>query len=239
MATADGRSPARTPSASTDLRPRQRQVLELIKQAVATRGYPPSVREIGEQLGLRSPATVHSHLTALVKAGFIRRDSTKPRAIEVIGFETDRRRAEAATASGPTCDVPLLGRIAAGAPILAEEHIEEVMPLPESLVGSGALFMLEVRGDSMTGAGILDGDLVVVRSQPHAENGEIVACLIEGEEATVKRLERGPDRVTLHSENPAYEPLVFTSGVEILGRVVTVLRKLAGGRPQVSRRSFR
>lgn len=239
MATADGRSPGRTPSESTGLRPRQRQVLELIKQAVATRGYPPSVREIGHQLGLRSPATVHSHLTALVKAGFIRRDSTKPRAIEVIGFEADRRRADAAHPSGPICDVPLLGRIAAGAPILAEEHIEEVVPLPESLVGSGALFMLEVRGDSMTGAGILDGDLVVVRSQPHAENGEIVACLIEGEEATVKRLERGPDRVTLHSENPAYEPMVFASGVEILGRVVTVLRKLPGARPRVSRRSLR
>lgn len=222
-----------------DLRPRQRQVLELIKREVATRGYPPSVREIGQHLGLSSPATVHSHLKALEKSGHIRRDPTKPRAIEVLSADREPAGADLATRSEPTRDVPLLGRIAAGSPILAEEHIEDVMPLPESLVGSGPLFMLEVRGDSMMDAGILDGDMVVVRSQPQAENGAIVACLIDGEEATVKRIEKRHGEVILHSENPAYEPMVFTSGVEILGRVVTVLRRLAGSRAGVSRGSFR
>jgi len=206
---------------------------------VATRGYPPSVREIGRHLGLRSPATVHSHLTALERAGHIRRDPTKPRAIEVLGSGRDRVPTAVSPPSEPTRDVPLLGHIAAGSPILAEEHIEEVMPLPESLVGSGPLFMLEVRGDSMIEAGILDGDMVVVRSQPQADNGEIVACLVDGEEATVKRLEKRRGAVILHSENPAYEPMVFTSGVEILGKVVTVLRRLAHPRARVSRGSFR
>ena len=222
-----------------DLRPRQRQVLELIKRKVATRGYPPSVREIGRHLGLSSPATVHSHLKALEKAGHIRRDPTKPRAIEVLSGNREPADAALTTRSEPTRDVPLLGRIAAGSPILAEEHIEDVMPLPESLVGSGPLFMLEVRGDSMMDAGILDGDMVVVRSQPQAENGAIVACLIDGEEATVKRIEKRQGEVILHSENPAYEPMVFTSGVEILGRVVTVLRRLVDSRVRVSRGSFR
>lgn len=222
-----------------NLRPRQRQILELIKREVATRGYPPSVREIGQHLGLSSPATVHSHLTALERAGQIRRDPTKPRAIEVLAADRERVAGALTTRSEPTRDVPLLGRIAAGSPILAEEHIEDVMPLPESLVGSGPLFMLEVRGDSMIEAGILDGDMVVVRSQPQAENGAIVACLIDGEEATVKRLEKRQGEVILHSENPAYEPMIFTSGVEILGKVVTVLRRLAGSRARVSRESFR
>ncbi|MDE0171758.1 MAG: transcriptional repressor LexA [bacterium] len=221
------------------LRPRQRQVLELIKREVATRGYPPSVREIGHHLGLRSPATVHSHLTALERAGHIRRDPSKPRAIEVLGSGRERVPAAPSGRSELTRDVPLVGRIAAGTPILAEEHIEEVVPLPESLVGSGPLFMLEVRGDSMTDAGILDGDMVVVRSQPHAENGEIVACLVEAEEATVKRLEKRQDAVILHAENPAYEPMVFTSGVEILGKVVTVLRRLGDRRSRFSRELFR
>ena len=226
-----------SPPDRDSLRPRQRQVLELIEREVATRGYPPAVREIGRHLGLSSPATVHSHLTALEKAGHIRRDPTKPRAIEVLGAGPGRVPA-APTRSEPTRDVPLLGRIAAGSPILAEEHIEDVMPLPESLVGSGPLFMLEVRGDSMIEAGILDGDMVVVRSQHQAENGEIVACLIDGEEATVKRIEKRQGEVILHSENPAYQPMTFRSGVEILGKVVTVLRRLAGAR-RVSRRSFR
>lgn len=238
MDTVDNRARSGMQPDPADLRPRQRQILELIKQAVMTRGYPPSVREIGQHLGLRSPATVHSHLTALVKAGFIKRDSTKPRAIEIIGGRRDREPASIRSTSEPTREVPLVGRIAAGSPILADEHIEYVMPLPESLVGSGRLFMLEVRGDSMIGAGILDGDMVVIRSQPHAENGEIVACLVDSEEATIKRLERMSGQVILHSENPAYEPMVFTSGVEILGKVVTVLRKLAGTRSRLKRGSF-
>jgi len=214
------------PGDPTDLPPRQQQILELIQRTVAEQGYPPSVREIGQHLGLRSPASVHRHLKGLEDAGHIRRDSTKPRAIVVL----TRRPEEAVRPSVTTRDVPLLGRIAAGAPILAEENVEDVMPLPEALVGAGGpLFMLEVRGDSMIDAGILDGDMVVVRSQPHAENGEIVAFLIEGEEATVKRLERQPGKVILHPANRDYPPMVYSSGVEILGKVVAVLRSLAAG----------
>ena len=225
-------------SAPGELRPRQKQILDLIKKAVATRGYPPSVREIGEHLGLRSPATVHSHLTALERAGHIRRDPSKPRAIEVLGFDSSLPP-PTPDRSEPTRSVPMLGRIAAGTPILAEEHIDYVMQLPEMLVGTGSLFMLEVSGDSMSGCGILDGDMVVVRSQPQAENGEIVACLVDDEEATVKRLQKGNGKVTLHSENPAYAPMEFTSGVRILGKVVTVLRKLPSSRSRFDRGSFR
>ena len=214
------------PGEPTDLPPRQQQILELLQTAVADQGYPPSVREIGDHLGLRSPASVHRHLKGLEEAGHIRRDSTKPRAIVVLTKPAE----EPVRPAAPTQDVPLLGRIAAGAPILAEENVEDVMPLPESLVGSGGpLFMLEVRGDSMIEAGILDGDMVVVRSGRHAENGEIVAFLVEGEEATVKRLERRAGEVVLHSANPDYPPMVFRSGVEILGKVVAVLRSLAAG----------
>ncbi len=209
-----------------ELRPRQQQILALITETVNTRGYPPSVREIGDRIGLRSPATVHSHLTALEKSGYIRRDPTKPRAIEVLTADPPTARHQALRPSEPHRNVPLVGRIAAGAPILAEEHIEEVFPLPKALVGSGEVYMLEVRGDSMIDCGILDGDMVVIRSQADANNGEIVACLLDGEEATVKRLEKQNGRVLLHSENPAYQPMVFTSGIEILGKVVTVLRKL-------------
>ena len=205
-----------------DLSSRQLEILKLIKATVANRGYPPSVREIGERLGLRSPSTVHSHLSALVKNGFIRRDPSKPRAIEVIG----EAAGEPTVTSEPTRDVPLVGRIAAGSPILAEESIESVMPLPESLIGSGPVFMLEVRGDSMVESGILDGDYVVVRSQKDALAGEIVACLVDGDEATIKRLERKDGTVILHADNAAYDPMVFTSGVEILGKVITVLRSI-------------
>ena len=205
-----------------DLSARQAEILELIKVTVANRGYPPSVREIGERLGLRSPSTVHSHLSALVREGFIKRDPSKPRALEVVGMFEDAKTAP----SQPTRDVPLVGRIAAGSPILAEESIEDVMPLPESLISTGPVFMLKVKGDSMIDAGIFDGDFVVVASQKDAQDGEIVAFLVDGDEATVKRLERKDGAVILHSENPSYEPMVFTSGVEILGKVVTVLRSL-------------
>lgn len=214
---------------------RQQQVMEVIETALAVRGYPPSVREIGERLGTTSPSTAHSHLKALVRKGLIERDPAKPRAIRVVDSRNSRSAAARALPGsagapmpeGPIRKVPLVGRIAAGAPILAEEHIEDVIDLPESLVGSGALFMLEVRGDSMTGAGILDGDMVVVRRQPRVENGEIAACLVDGEEASVKRFEHKNGRVILHSDNPSYEPMSFTSGVEVLGKVVTVLRRLS------------
>ncbi|MEX2322858.1 MAG: transcriptional repressor LexA [Acidimicrobiia bacterium] len=206
----------------TDLSERQRQILDLIVDTVNRRGYPPSVREIGEAIGLSSPSTVHSHLSSLVEGGYIRRDPSKPRAIEVVdsgATGTELRRA-------PVRDVPLVGRIAAGSPILAEEDIEEIFPLPTELVGNDPVFMLRVRGDSMIGAGIFDGDFVVVRRQPEARNGEIVAALIDGEEATVKRFRREADRVVLLSENPAYEPIVLHGGVEIIGKVVAVLRSI-------------
>ena len=131
----------------------------------------------------------------------------------------------AAATSHRTRDVPVLGRIAAGTPILAAEYVEDVMPLPVDLVGEGPVFLLEVKGDSMTGAGIHEGDLVAIRKQADANDGEIVACLVDGEEATVKRLERRGETVILHSENPAYEPMIFTDGIELIGKVVSVLRR--------------
>lgn len=201
---------------------RQQQVLAFIKETVTTRGYPPSVREICEAVGLNSPSTVHSHLNALVEAGAIRKDPSKPRALVVTETtgrtvtDIDDRRIR---------EVPVLGRIAAGTPILAAEHVDEVMPLPTELVGEGPVFLLEVRGDSMIDAGIHEGDLVAVRRQPDAEDGEIVAALIHGEEATVKRLRRRNGKVILESDNPSYQPMVFSEGVELMGKVVSVLRR--------------
>lgn len=200
---------------------RQRQILRLILDTVDRRGYPPSVREIGDAVGLSSPSTVHSHLSALVDRGYLRRDPSKPRAIEVVddGSDGDLRRA-------PVRDVPLVGRIAAGSPLLAEEDIEEIFPLPTELVGNDPVFMLRVIGDSMIDAGIFDSDLVVIKRQPDANDGDLIAALIDGEEATVKRLRRESGRIILISENRSYEPMVFDSGVEILGRVVAVLRSV-------------
>ena len=205
--------------ATGEISERQQQILDLILATVERRGYPPSVREIGEAVGLSSPSTVHSHLSALVEHGHLRRDPSKPRAIEVVdpARSDDLRRA-------PVRDVPLVGHIAAGSPILADEQIEEIFPLPTELVGNDPVFMLRVRGDSMIEAGIFDGDLVVVRRQPEANDGEIVAALIEDEEATVKRLKTEPGRVILLPENRSYAPMVFEDGVQILGRVVAVLR---------------
>jgi repressor LexA len=197
----------------TDISIRQQEILDYIRDTVADRGYPPSVREIGEAVGLSSPSTVHSHLSTLEATGHLRRDPTKPRAIEVLDEEPSNVR-----------NVPLVGRIAAGSPILAEEDIEDVIPLPVDLVGDGPIFMLRVKGESMIEAGILDGDFVVVRRQPDALDGEIVAALVDGEEATVKRLQRRDGAVILHSENPAFEPMVFTEGVELIGKVVAVFR---------------
>lgn len=217
-----------TTSGRDPLSDRQRQVLDFLTETVNDRGYPPSVREICDAVGLSSPSTVHSHLSSLVKAGYIRRDPSKPRAIEILTDETAEQVPvpKAAHTDDRLRDVPLVGRIAAGSPILAAEDIETVMPLPEELVGSDPVFMLEVRGDSMIDAGILDGDYVVIRRQPDARDGEIIAALIDGEEATVKRLKRQDGRVLLISENPAYEPMVFTRDVEIIGKVVSVLRKI-------------
>lgn len=200
---------------------RQQQVLDYIRDIVAERGYPPSVREIGEAVGLSSPSSVHAQLNSLVQAGMIKKDPSKPRAIVIIEepatvTDIDDRHMR---------NVPILGRIAAGTPILAAEHIDEVMPLPTELVGDGPVFLLEVKGDSMVDAGIHEGDLVAIHKQSDARDGEIVACLIDGEEATVKRLQRRDGKVYLHSENPAYEPMVFSDGVELIGKVVSVLRR--------------
>ena len=188
---------------------RQQQILDLILETVTDRGYPPSVREIGESVGLSSPSTVHSHLSALVKAGYLRRDPSKPRAIEVLDPGEDRRALHRA----PVRDVP--------------KDIDEVYPLPVELVGNDPVFMLDVRGDSMIDVGIFDGDYVVVRRQSQANDGEIVAALINGEEATVKRLRRLDGRVVLKAENPAYPPMVFSEGVEILGVVVALMRRVS------------
>ncbi|HEX5614678.1 MAG TPA: transcriptional repressor LexA [Acidimicrobiia bacterium] len=203
---------------------RQRQVLEFIDAEVARKGYPPSVREIGEAVGLSSPSTVHAHLAALQDKGYLRRDPSKPRAIEVslepsTGHAMERR---------PVRHVPLVGDVAAGTGVLAAENIEETLPLPEDFVGGGGeLFMLRVRGDSMLEAGILDGDFVVVRAQPSAEPGEIVVAGIPGDEATVKTFLRRRGKVVLRPENPALEEMIFEPGeVTIYGRVVTVLRRL-------------
>lgn len=199
---------------------RQQQVLDYIRSTVVDRGYPPSVREIGDAVGLSSPSSVHAQLNSLVAAGMIKKDPSKPRAIVVV----DESPAPAAQ-DRRMRDVPVLGRIAAGTPILAAEHIDEVMPLPTELVGEGPVFLLEVKGDSMIGAGIHEGDLVAIHKQDDARDGEIVACLIDGEEATVKRLQRKDGKLYLHSENPAYEPLVFSEGVDLIGKVVSVLRR--------------
>jgi repressor LexA len=199
---------------------RQQQVLDYIRETVVNRGYPPSVREIGEAVGLSSPSTVHSHLNSLVEAGAIRRDATKPRAIMIVDAPSTRPADDRRIR-----DIPLLGRIAAGTPVLAAEQVEEVLPLPVELVGEGPVFLLEVKGDSMIDAGIHPGDLVAIHKQSDANDGEIVAALIDGEEATVKRLRRRDGKVILESANPAYEPMVFTGGVELIGRVVTVLRR--------------
>jgi repressor LexA len=207
----------------TPLTPRQREVLEFIGRTVDERGYPPSVREIGTAVGLNSPSTVHSHLETLQRLGYLRRDPTKPRAIEV-RYDP----ATGATAQrSPVRHVPLVGDVAAGTGVLANEVVEEILPLPADLTGDGELFMLRVRGESMIDAGIFDGDFVVVRSQPEADNGEIVVAGIPGEEATVKTLRAKGSKITLVPANSTMEPMTFGADeVQIYGRVVTVLRKL-------------
>lgn len=202
---------------------RQRQILDCIDAAMRERGYPPSVREIGESVGLGSPSTVHSHLSTLQRLGYLRRDPSKPRAIEV-RFDPS---SGAAVERRPVRHVPLVGEVAAGTDVLAHENVEEVMPVPADLTGDGDLFMLRVRGDSMVDAGILDGDFVIVRSQAQARPGEIVVAGIPGEEATVKTYDLQGDRVVLIPQNERLSPMVFDpSEVQVFGRVVTVMRRL-------------
>src|SRR5680860_1090686 len=243
---------APAPSAMTK---RQRQILDMIRRTVQERGYPPSVREIGEAVGLRSPSSVHSQLAALERGGHLRRDPSRPRAIEV---RTPAERAAAAADLGPSAGavaagssgpaepidpiepieagertapahpVPLLGEIAAGAPLLAEQQVEETYALPRDLVGEGTLFMLRVRGESMLQAGVLSGDLVVVRQQPDVEQGQMCAAMIDGE-ATVKFFRRTrAGEVFLDPANDGYEPIPVTREADavVLGKVVAVLRSL-------------
>jgi repressor LexA len=202
---------------------RQREILDFIEQQLRARGYPPSVREIGDAVGLTSPSTVHNHLATLQRLGYLRRDPTKPRAIEM-RYDPSR---EAPVERRPVRHVPLVGDVAAGTDVLADENIEEVLPLPADFTGEGDLFMLRVRGDSMIDAGILDGDYVVARQQPTAVNGEIVVAGIPGEEATVKTYTRKANKVVLLPANARLSPMPFDpSEVQIYGRVVTVLRRL-------------
>jgi repressor LexA len=205
-----------------ELTSRQRKILEVIREAVTSHGYPPSIREIGEAVGLTSTSSVHSQLAALEKKGFIRRDPTKPRAIEVYLDEPAVEQPRPLPVY-----VPMLGQIAAGQPILADENVDELLPLPRELVGQGDLFGLHVRGDSMIEAGVLDGDFVIVRSQPTADNGDMVAALLQDmeAEATVKYFHSRDGRVELRPANANYEPIDGTNA-QILGKVVTVLRNL-------------
>ncbi|WP_091079498.1 transcriptional repressor LexA [Microlunatus sagamiharensis] len=232
------------PADSSGLTPRQRRILEVIRDTVESRGYPPSIREMGEAVGLASSSSVSHQLKALEQKGFLRRDPNRPRALEVLLPGEDRRAPEpvrvapvelvrprlvevddsGVNAFPEPVHVPVLGRIAAGGPILAEERVEDVFALPRQLVGEGTMFTLEVRGDSMIDAAICDGDWVVVRQQPNADNGDIVAALLDNE-ATVKTFKRQPGQVWLMPHNPAYDP-IDGNHATILGKVVAVLRRL-------------
>jgi repressor LexA len=199
----------------SDITARQQRILDVIHETVRDRGYPPTVREIGEAVGLTSSSSVHAQLANLERKGLLHRDPTKPRAIGLAD------RAEGVV-------VPLVGRIAAGTPVLATEHVEDHVVVPMGFAGDADHFALRVTGDSMIGAGIFDGDIVIVRSTRRADDGDIVAVLLPGpaeDEATVKRLRRRDGRVMLVPENPALEPFEMTDG-QVLGRVVSVLRKL-------------
>lgn len=192
----------------------QQRILEFIEQEIAQKGYPPSVREIGDAIGLKSTSTVHGHLCRLEARGLLRRDAMKPRAMEV-------KNSKNSAAAGMRL-VPIVGNVAAGSPILAEEYIEDQVALPESMLGDGIHFILKVHGDSMINAGIMDGDYVVVHKQATANNGEIVVAVIEGN-ATVKRFYRENGRFRLQPENNTMPP-IFTSKVDIAGKVISVYR---------------
>jgi repressor LexA len=225
------------PPDATGLTPRQQKVLATIKDAIELRGYPPSMREIGTAVGLTSSSSVAHQLKTLEEKGFLRRDPKRPRALEVFLPEVMAARRSIGNAEETSYDetgigdarpaasyVPVVGRIAAGGPILAEERVEDVFPLPKQLVGDGTLFLLEVSGDSMIDAAICNGDYVVIRQQPTADNGEIVAAMIEGE-ATVKTFQRKDGQVWLLPHNDAYEPIDGTHAT-ILGKVTAVLRRM-------------
>ena len=213
------------PPDSTGLTPRQQRVLTVIRDSIESRGYPPSMREIGERVGLTSSSSVAHQLRVLEEKGFLKRDPNRPRALSVFNpDESVTDETGIGDAMPAATYVPMVGRIAAGGPILAEERVEEIMPLPKSLVGDGTLFLLEVSGDSMVDAAICNGDYVVIRQQPSAENGEIVAAMIDGE-ATVKTFQRKDGQVWLLPHNQAYDPIDGTDAT-ILGKVTAVLRRV-------------
>ncbi|HTJ75842.1 MAG TPA: transcriptional repressor LexA [Acidimicrobiales bacterium] len=208
---------------TSNLTERQRGILNFIEAETAQRGYPPSVREIGEAVGLTSTSTVHAHLASLQRLGYLRRDPTKPRAIEVrydpgSGASGERR---------PARHVPLVGDVAAGTDVLAQENVEELLPLPADFTGDGPVFMVRVRGDSMIDAGILDGDYVVVRQDPDVRKGDVVVAGIPGEEGTVKTFTRKGNKIVLVPANARLAPMEFDAAeVTIYGKVVTVVRRL-------------
>ncbi len=216
-------------SSESGLTPRQRTILDVIRASVTSRGYPPSIREIGDAVGLTSTSSVAHQLRTLEKKGFLRRDPNRPRAVDVRSADDMAKPAVITDVAGsdalpePTF-VPVLGRIAAGGPILAEEAVEDVFPLPRELVGEGALFLLKVVGESMVDAAICDGDWVVIRQQNVADNGDIVAAMIDGE-ATVKTFKRSGGQVWLMPHNPAFDPIPGNDAA-VLGKVVTVIRKI-------------
>jgi len=201
-----------------NLSKKQIEVLEFIKKELATKGYPPSVREICEAVNLKSTSTVHGHLEKLEKKGYIRRNPTKPRAIEVLdsnSFIFSKKE---------IVELPIIGKVTAGQPILAQENIEDTMPVPIDFVGNNDSFILVIKGDSMIDAGILDGDYVIVQKQPYANNGDIVVALLD-DEATVKRFYKEKNYFRLQPENPNYEPII-TNKLSIIGKVIGVLRKV-------------
>ena len=217
------------PPDATGLTPRQQRVLTTIKDSIEHRGYPPSMREIGERVGLTSSSSVAHQLRVLEEKGFLKRDPNRPRAMSVFSPDDAPGRSTVdetgiGDARPAATYVPMVGRIAAGGPILAEERVEEVMPLPKSLVGDGTLFLLEVSGDSMVDAAICNGDYVVVRREQTAENGDVVAAMLDGE-ATVKTFQRKEGRVWLLPHNDAYDPIDGSDAV-ILGKVTAVLRRM-------------
>lgn len=205
-----------------DLTPRQREILNFVYNETKKKGYPPSVREIGEAVGLKSSSTVHAHLEKLQALGYLRRDPTKPRALEILKQPYEDLSSELLSNILP---VPVIGKVTAGQPILAVENIEEYFPLPHDFTSYKDLFMLRVRGDSMIGAGIYDGDLVLVHKTSFAQNGDIVVALLENDEATVKRFFIEPgNKYRLQPENPAYDAL-YPESLTILGRVIGLVRK--------------
>lgn len=205
-----------------ELTDRQRQVLEFIKAEIRRKGYPPTVRDIGEAVGLSSSSTVHSHLAALEAKGLIKRDPSKPRALEVLGHDHERQETHAGMSG--VVELPVIGSVAAGSPILAVENVESTIPLPTEIAREDSTFVLRVKGDSMVDAGIMDGDFVVVHQQPTAVNGDIVVAMIE-DEATVKTFYRESDRIRLQPQNAAMDP-IYTRDVTILGKVVAVFRRM-------------